>query len=404
MRKALLPVLLIACLSPQAAKAAPIGFSSPLSLKTPFTPGPAGLVAIGDVDGDGRNDLIATAPSFDKPGSTIVFLDNGAGGYTPTAPQSLGTLPAKGLVADFDGDRRADVLAVPDERHFQVLKGQADGSFTAGQVIPGGSFDSPLIADADGDGALDIVNVRSKDVVTFRGDGHGAFGPGIVTKTTSRVSARVTLVGDDGPATIDDFTGDGKVDIAFGAFERIRHAHARSSLHGALVVRPGTGDGHFGKAVVSLLGTGRATMWAPQAADVNGDGRLDLIGGGFSQEDQVEAAFVALSKGRGRFGKAACRGFSSCKPFHNESGTYGNVDVATGDFNADHRVDFAAAEFDLSYPRILRGNGRGGFASQTQKFGVFGNYSVAAGDLGGGSGDDLVFLGGDRVTVLRDPA
>jgi len=105
--------LLFVCTVAQAQVPRPFVFS--LSPQ-----GPGGLVA--DFNGDGRPDVIR---------GQQVFLSNTDGTFTPGTGISVGQNVAFNIiaVADFNGDGRADLLVSANQTFLYVLLGNGDGTF-----------------------------------------------------------------------------------------------------------------------------------------------------------------------------------------------------------------------------------------------------------------------------------
>ncbi len=127
---------------------------------TPTESGWGGLIpgnataTVGDLDGDGRDDLLLDAPA----GGTVLY-GNALGGDSPFDRRDLTTpLPARPLVvADIDGDGRDDVLAAPGASQV-VWRGTATrGAFTVATLGTPPAGAQRAVADLDGDGAADIA-------------------------------------------------------------------------------------------------------------------------------------------------------------------------------------------------------------------------------------------------------
>jgi FG-GAP-like repeat/Bacterial Ig-like domain (group 3) len=119
-------------------------------------------IATGDFNGDGILDL-AVANSFvdsGQPGTVTVLLGKGDGTFTPTAVSpAVGVLPYSVAVGDVNGDGKADlVTANVGSNTFSVLLGNGDGTFAA-PLSPAAGTDpiSGVVADFNGDGLADLA-------------------------------------------------------------------------------------------------------------------------------------------------------------------------------------------------------------------------------------------------------
>jgi hypothetical protein len=157
------------------------------------TPRPG--VAAGDVDGDGRTDLLSVEPS-----GLIVYP--GLPDDTLAAPRVLELGVEAVAVGDLDGDGDADLVVGRDDRLEVRLQGPA-GTFTAsGWDVPDAA--GPRLVEANGDGHLDLVHEEIAGVPQVRlGDGHGRFGPAALVDPPG---ARISLV---------DATLDGRLDVVY---------------------------------------------------------------------------------------------------------------------------------------------------------------------------------------------
>jgi len=268
--------------------------------------------ALIDVDADLDLDILVSTwtPTF-----TLTLLRNQGGGvFAP--PQSTGTaIGGVGLGAgDFDGDGDVDAAMAHIDNSVVLLANDGLGGFAVTGTLPGdGSVAKDLmVADLDADGRDDIITS------TFYGDA-------LIHLATSSGFAPTTVVGTGSQegGSFGDVDGDGRID---GVFPR-----------GPMAVMLGDGTGGFG---------GRTTLTPglmSDAADLNGDGRLDLIGG-----DSSGAVAVRLALAQGGFGPQILFPVGANPTL-----------VLAGRVDGDAFMDVIVC--DAANVRWLRGNGQGGF-------------------------------------------
>lgn len=122
--------------------------------------------AIGDIDGDGREDLAIAQLSSN--GSATVKWFRGFSlsiSTQPTNVASNGQYFSRSLViADMDGDGRSDFVigdVSVSNQPIAVLRQRADGSFEVGQEFPTTRLESVHAGDFDSDGDIDLVTVET---------------------------------------------------------------------------------------------------------------------------------------------------------------------------------------------------------------------------------------------------
>lgn len=235
----------------------------------------AGAARPGDVDNDGDLDLLLTDnyPDTDAPVSPVahVYINDGGGGFTESAaavPDMLaGIQPIDVDLLDADGDFVLDVLIDTHEGVLGLWLGDGSGGFTDASSQVAGTENlhyGPGVCDVDGDGDLDfwVDNATAgRDEQLQINDGAGNF--------TDETAARV--MGNDAG---DDDNGVVCVDIDYdGDFDAIV-----VSLFTAHRYLENDGTGNFTEVVGAVPGSGYSALWV-EAGDVDGDGRLDLVGG-----------------------------------------------------------------------------------------------------------------------------
>jgi hypothetical protein len=110
-------------------------------------------MALGDVNGDGKLDLV-TSNVF-QPG-VPVQLGNGLGSFGDAHVFATGSYPLAVALADFDGNGALDVVAVVSGGGVNVLQGTGSGDFGPPQITP--TIAGTLVAgDFNGDGRPDVA-------------------------------------------------------------------------------------------------------------------------------------------------------------------------------------------------------------------------------------------------------
>jgi hypothetical protein len=117
-----------------------------------------GTVVSGDVDDDGRVDLVVALQSTESssPGLVTVLRSNGDGTYTQHDHPLPPPLGANRLaLADLDGNGTQDVIV--GSNGVYLLRGHGDGTLGAPEEILPPGYPPFAIADMNGDGAPDLV-------------------------------------------------------------------------------------------------------------------------------------------------------------------------------------------------------------------------------------------------------
>src|SRR2546425_7619330 len=238
------------------ANGATIGFQPAVSYPVGTAPR---AVAFGDFNGDGKVDLaVANSgnPAGGDDGNVSILMGNGDGTFQPTNNIPAGKNPFSVAVADFNGDKRPDVVVANNSNNtVSVLLGNGDGTFQGPVGYTTGS--GPVfvaVGDLNGDHHLDLVvpNPASLSVSVFLGNGDGTFQP--------HVDYPIGVGGANG-VVIADLDSDRKMDLIV-------------SRPLGISILLGNGDGTFQTAM--FFGAGLLTS-DPVAADLNQDGKLDVV-------------------------------------------------------------------------------------------------------------------------------
>jgi hypothetical protein len=368
-------------------------------------------VAVADLNADGRPDVIAAT----EQNGVGVLLGNGDGTLQAVKKYKSGVLSVDVAVGDFNADGRPDVAtADAGGGTASVLLGNGDGTLGPAASYPVGTDPYAVaVADFDGDGRADLVATPFQNsAITFlRGNGDGTF-QNAVSYAAGQAPADVAVA---------DFDGDGRPDLAV--------ANDLTSGPGTVSILHNTG-GSFSPPVAVVVGQLPTFV---TAADLNLDGRVDLIVGGylevhvlrgvgngtFQAASTVEAGLaptavaaadfngdgrpdlavaddgiaVITGKGEGTFATAPAYGVGASPPA-----------VVVGDFNRDGTLDLAAphATGPNGRVRILLGTGTGKFRLSRDIPVGKGPTAAVAADLNGDSAPDLAVANGsdDTVSVL----
>ena len=136
-----------------------------------------------DLDADGDLDLAWTNYYSGSRLGVSVALGDGVGGFAPARSVRALAGATELAAGDVNADGKPDLLAsasVEESPLVAVLLGAGDGSFALrGRYTAGANVNDAALADFDRDGRLDIVAAlqTAGDVAVLRGAGDGSFGP-----------------------------------------------------------------------------------------------------------------------------------------------------------------------------------------------------------------------------------
>jgi hypothetical protein len=274
-----------------------VSFSGPHTYRA----GGAGSVAVGDLNGDRRLDVAVTSGRS----KVSVLLNHGHGRFPTKRAYQVGRTPVSVAIGDVNGDRKPD-LAVANLGAWtvSVLLNRGGGRYGPKQDYATGQ--EPLevvIRDLNGDGKPDLATANFGDensddpkptISVLLGSGDGRF------------DTRVDYPAPERPWGIaaGDLNGDGRADVAVAE-------------GGEVSVFLNVGGGF--EAPRTYRGYG----YEVAIADMNRDGKQDLVTGGIS---------VLLNRGDGSFGRRTY-----------DMGGYVQG-LAVGDLNRDGRPDVVVAE------------------------------------------------------------
>lgn len=298
----------------------------------------------GDFNRDGNNDIVCS----DSEKSLNVFAGNGDGTLRAPVNVPLGIRVREMTAGDLNGDGILDIAAtgLSGAGFVAVLLGNGALGFPTQNRYAGSySGEGLRLSDFDADGRLDVVQgVGEANALAFQrvnrltvhfGRGDGTLDSAPLLRIPGSGSADVLAA---------DFNGDGRTDVAYMAGNGTFHFYA------------GRATGGFAALDSASLLTGQvSSIEHVEAADLNGDGRADLV-----FVDSRQGLYAALNNGSGRFPSVT----------RIDSGS-DLVHVSLGDLNGDGRPDLVVSNNGGTSPSapgnvtLFTNNGSGTFTRGT---------------------------------------
>lgn len=343
-----------------------------------------------DFDADGKLDLAALlfSPAAEPYplGMAAVYPGDGRGAFGEPRIFGVGIQALDILAEDLDADARVDlVIANTEEDKVSVIYGRGGGPFATDERFAVGRRPRMVrVADMNRDIHLDLVvaNLDSKDLSILLGRGDGTFEPQIRTAVSD--IPRDIAIG--------HLNGDINPDVVATNFAQSR-----------VSVFLGLGDGTFqAERRFSVRESGNPYSAEPRSvalADLNGDGKLDIITGNAN----TDSIAVLLGQGNGNFGAAT----------EFEAGNF-PLDIHVADINGDQALDVVFASTndpdnpnDQAQSRVVRllGRGDGSFDEETtQRYETGGApRGMVLTDLDNDGNHDAITAhpGNDRIYILE---
>ncbi len=256
---------------------------------------------LGDVNGDGRADIVG----FGNAGAYVSLAQaDGTFAAVQLAIANFG-YDAGGwrvdrhprFLADVNGDGRADIVGFGNAGAYVAL-GQANGTFAAAQLAianfgydAGGwrvEFHPRFLADVNGDGRADIVGFGNAGVYVALGQANGTFAAAQLVVANFGYDAGGWRV-ERHPRFLADVNGDGRADIV--GFGNAGVYVSLAQANGTFAA-PQLVVGNFGYDA----GGWRVEQHPRFLADTTGDGRADIVGFGNA------GVYVSRSLPNGTFG------------------------------------------------------------------------------------------------------
>lgn len=243
-------------------------FLSPISLATGNSFPQA--VAIGDVNGDGRNDVVVANGIYNDSahdGKVLVYLQNVAGGLDPpiiySTSGTFGNAPTTVAIGDINHDGRNDVIIGNTGKNIEVFLQNANGRLDPGVTHATSDSDKIRIADLNNDGLLDVVGIGpgNNSASIWYQNSNGTL--------SSPFSYPVAHNGGD-DLDVGDVNGDGLNDIIVMSGGKGSFGYGQGI--GVLTQKP---DGTFN----AVVGYGGSYIYPVGVAvgDITGDHRKDVV-------------------------------------------------------------------------------------------------------------------------------
>ncbi len=339
---------------------------------------------------------------------TCLSFEASAQSFTPATNYSTGLYPASLAVGDFNGDGKQDVAVINvSSGSVSIFLGQGDGTLqVAPATLPTGVYASRIVVgDFNGDGKADlaVTNIGSNTVGIYLGNGNGTF------RAPTTVAAGLAPLG----LAIADVNGDGRLDLV------VTNASSGATVGQTVSVLLGNGDGTFAPRVTYATGVDPEAV---TIADVNGDGKPDLVVANYSDStisvllgngDGTYAPRLTYAtgfrpnlvravdlNGDGKLDLVVVNSFGISIMLGRGDGTFATAvnqslgitpnGLAIGDFNGDGLLDIATGNVFSNNIFVLLGNGAGGFQPQVAYAVATGPTAVEAASLRGNGALDLI--------------
>lgn len=340
---------------------------------------PPAAMAIGDVNGDGINDVLgATWGALDGSlDGLYLFAGRADGSLTAGVKLDIGSMAQCSITSislgDVNHDGRTDVVVAGNFCGAQVLHQAADGSLQKGEYLTTTSSVVRIVnLDGNGHNALVGVGGSTASITIWRQDGNGVLQLSETVSAASNGSFARDIA-------VTDINGDGRLDL-------IAAINGFSGQDIALVLR--NVDGSFGTAQYLSVGS----VWGASAlavGDFNGDGRTDIVATTGGNSPTSIAVFYQAAGG--------VMGPATPVSTHDSP-----MAVASADIDGDGRTDIVVSHVGWSAVGVYLQQPSGLLGAEKRYSAPYGNFlpgQLAVGDFNNDGLPDIA-IAGSLITQL----
>ncbi len=357
--------------------------------ESPATGGNPYTVTAGDIDGDGKPDLVTANRTTND---VSVLRNTGTPGSFSFAAKldfATGTGPTSVAIGDIDGDGKPD-LAVANTNNntggpstVSILRNTSSAgavSFDAQATFAvGANPRSVVLGDFDGDGKLDLVVANSETssanptlTISVLRNTSTAGAVSFAAEQTFDVGSKPSAV------AVGDLDGDGKLDIAVANSDHISNVNVVPDTISVLRNTGSVGAISFDNQVTFATGVIPAAI---AIGDIDGDGKPEMVVGNTNEN------YLSIFRNTGSPGVIA---FDPKQDFATGGGA---KPIALADLNGDGKLDIAVTSSNEAKVSVFLNTS----AIGTISLGTRGDqsvgqnpFSLAIADLDGDAKPDVV--------------
>lgn len=302
-------------------------------------------VALGDLNGDGTQDLVAV----NENNSQFVYSNDGTGLFSAIGSQTLGMgLHQSVALGDINNNGSLDII-VGSVGANGVYTNNGSGTFTLVQSPGSNNTSVVVLGDIDGNTSLDLITGNSNQPNrVWRNNGSGNFSEDGMPQTLGNYDTADIVLG--------DIDGDTDLDI-------VESSATPNTIR--FYINGGVNSGNFTETAQTFADNGSEAI---ALGDIDNDDDLDL----------VSASRVYFNNGSGTFVDS------------NQVLGSGNIlDTELYDYDRDGDLDLIAGTFNDA-TKVWLNNGAGIFVDSGMLIGANATRSITLGDVDGDGDTDLV--------------